>query len=201
MFVQKKTYHKLKNENLNCQTNLENLQNDLEISQTELDNLRKKIENSQKQIEYLRENSENLHENSQIEINHHRKEFEQLRENSQSEINKLQNENNHKNEIIKILKSKLDKALEELFEIKAKELRILETERNAVMKDQGNFDHGNIEIIEDSNHTECGAGLDKIMKENVDDNDIHSISSNSDTVDDIDGDWDLKAIADKYIDE
>ncbi|CAG8632187.1 5463_t:CDS:2 [Funneliformis mosseae] len=38
------------------------------------------------------------------------------------------------------------------------------------------------------------------MKENVDDNDIHSISSNSDTVDDIDGDWNPKGfgISDRF---
>ncbi|CAG8610803.1 1475_t:CDS:2 [Funneliformis mosseae] len=57
---------------------------------------------------------------------------------------------------------------------------------NLIMRKKKNLE---IESLVNLDADEIMSGLDKIMKESVDDNDIHSIGSNSDTVDDIDGDW------------
>jgi len=54
-----------------------------------------------------------------------------------------------------------------------------------------------IEKLINLNAEEIVSGLE-IMKENVDDNDIHSISSNNDTVYE---DWDPEVVADKYTDD
>jgi hypothetical protein len=57
-----------------------------------------------------------------------------------------------------------------------------------------------IENLVNLDAEEIMSGLDKIMKEDVEsDYDIHSISSNSDTVNE--KDWDPRTIADKYADD
>ncbi|CAG8644399.1 8868_t:CDS:1 [Funneliformis caledonium] len=98
----------------------------------------------------LKRNCQKNSEIFQTEINNLRKEIE----NSQKQIIHLR-ENLHKNFQTGIkLNSNLADALEELVTIKSKDLSNLETKLVAIKMNQGNIDHGNIEIIEDSNHNE-----------------------------------------------